>query len=229
MGVGNGSQRARTKTISILLWRSNPGIPGRFSPSDATNSLKPLQSSLSGGLSVPAFDSVEATSATIVGLARHGATTPSSAVRLSASGVSFRWSGDPTSASRQHEFWTALRDCLEKLPDSLRDVFLLRELDGVEGEDVCDVLGISSASLWQRLYRARLGLRQCLPGSVHPRSPSRWRYEAARETTVHALRGNIRSSVGVIGSRPVSHGALRRSACIRFTATPAGGTAPRFC
>ena len=28
--------------------------------------------------------------------------------------------------------------------------------------DICELLGIAPTSLWQRLHRARLGLRQCL-------------------------------------------------------------------
>lgn len=60
------------------------------------------------------------------------------------------------------EFWQAMRDCLGKLPPRVADVFLLREMEERETEEICQSLGISDSNLWVMLHRARMALRQCL-------------------------------------------------------------------
>lgn len=73
-----------------------------------------------------------------------------------------RWKGDPSAPAQREEFRQTLSDCVGKLPPDIRSTFLLREMDQMSGTEVCDVLGISSANLWQRLHRARLMLVRCL-------------------------------------------------------------------
>jgi len=73
-----------------------------------------------------------------------------------------RWGGDPGSLAGQSEFWAVLRSCLEKLPSSLASAFLLRELDHMQTQDICEVLGLTPTNLWARLHRARTLLRACL-------------------------------------------------------------------
>jgi RNA polymerase sigma-70 factor (ECF subfamily) len=69
----------------------------------------------------------------------------------------------PERVLESEEFWEALRECLAALPERLGRVFMLRELDGMETEELLQVLGISSANnLWVMLSRARLRLRACL-------------------------------------------------------------------
>jgi RNA polymerase sigma-70 factor (ECF subfamily) len=41
-------------------------------------------------------------------------------------------------------------------------VFLMRELMGLETEEICKELGITPNNCWVMLYRARMNLRQCL-------------------------------------------------------------------
>ena len=72
------------------------------------------------------------------------------------------WSGDPRREIESREFWEVFGGCLSKLPHGLADAFFLRELDGLESEEVQLLLGITPANLWKRLHRARLLLRQCL-------------------------------------------------------------------
>src|SRR5215472_3360793 len=62
----------------------------------------------------------------------------------------------------RREFWMALTQCLRVLPPGLSDAFLLRELDGLESDIICENLQISPANLWQRLHRSRMLLRECL-------------------------------------------------------------------
>ena len=59
-------------------------------------------------------------------------------------------------------FWKAYHHCFRRLPRPIATVFSLRELDGLEGREVCALLNISQSNLWVMLHRARMALRQCL-------------------------------------------------------------------
>ena len=83
-----------------------------------------------------------------------------------------RWVKDPAAAMHDNDFWRVLQECLSNLPGRLRDAFWLRELDQMDSDEVCEVLGISSPNLWQRLFRARLGMRQCLESNWFGRPPT---------------------------------------------------------
>lgn len=60
------------------------------------------------------------------------------------------------------EFMAHFEVCSDKLPNRIREVFVLREIDGLSTEDICDKVGISRANLWTILHRARAALRKCL-------------------------------------------------------------------
>jgi RNA polymerase sigma-70 factor (ECF subfamily) len=60
------------------------------------------------------------------------------------------------------EFWRAFDNCVSKLPPKVAQVFLLRELDGMDSAAICKEFGVSPNNFWVMLYRARLGLRRCL-------------------------------------------------------------------
>lgn len=72
------------------------------------------------------------------------------------------WAGEPDKLLEDREFREILQRCLHGLPAPMAHAFLLREMDQLESDDVCKVLGISATNLWTRLHRARMGLRQCL-------------------------------------------------------------------
>ena len=59
-------------------------------------------------------------------------------------------------------FWKTYRDCAAKLPKNVATVFNLREVDGIESKEICDMLKISDGNLWVMLHRARMALRRCL-------------------------------------------------------------------
>lgn len=69
---------------------------------------------------------------------------------------------NPAGALEQRQFWQAFTDCLQQLPPRQAQVFGLCELDGLSGEEICKVLGLSASNLWVLMHRARLRLRQCL-------------------------------------------------------------------
>jgi RNA polymerase sigma-70 factor, ECF subfamily len=69
---------------------------------------------------------------------------------------------DPDRALEQKQFFVALEMCLERLPARTARAFLMREHLGLETEEICKELGITSTNCWVMLYRARMTLRQCL-------------------------------------------------------------------
>jgi RNA polymerase sigma-70 factor (ECF subfamily) len=59
-------------------------------------------------------------------------------------------------------FWEAFHDCTRKLPDKVARVFLLREVDELGTDAICENLKITPNNLWVMLHRARMALRRCL-------------------------------------------------------------------
>ena len=72
------------------------------------------------------------------------------------------WKPEPDEVVHRTEFWPVMRDCLSKLPEKIRAVFTMREMDGVPSKEVCAILSISDSNLWVMLHRARMALRECL-------------------------------------------------------------------
>ncbi len=72
------------------------------------------------------------------------------------------WSDEQARHMDREEFWTQFRKCADRLPDTTRQVFYMRELEGVSGPDICKKLGISSQNFWVIMHRARGSLRKCL-------------------------------------------------------------------
>ncbi len=73
---------------------------------------------------------------------------------------------DWTFSPDDHAMNSEIRDILEKaiaeLPETLRTVFVLREIEGYSTEETAQILGISVSAAKVRLHRARLRLRQLL-------------------------------------------------------------------
>lgn len=72
------------------------------------------------------------------------------------------WAPDPHNSLEIAEFWRYLQDCLRGLPETLSRTFVLREMEEMPPEKVCNVLGISATNLRVMMYRARKSLRRCL-------------------------------------------------------------------
>jgi RNA polymerase sigma-70 factor (TIGR02943 family) len=73
-----------------------------------------------------------------------------------------KWYWEPDSALRQKEFFDIFHRCLSKIPDRLAQVFVLREVDGHEGDEICALMGISRTNFGVMLYRARIRLRRLM-------------------------------------------------------------------
>jgi RNA polymerase sigma-70 factor (ECF subfamily) len=70
--------------------------------------------------------------------------------------------GDPESALTQRKFFEVLERCMRELPKNTARVFTMREVTGLECDEICKELGITSSNCWVLLYRARMRLRTCL-------------------------------------------------------------------
>jgi RNA polymerase sigma-70 factor (TIGR02943 family) len=72
------------------------------------------------------------------------------------------WKPEPDEVAHRREFWRTMRDCLAKLPEKVRAVFTMREMDDISSKDICATLSISDSNLWLMLHRVRMALRECL-------------------------------------------------------------------
>lgn len=60
------------------------------------------------------------------------------------------------------EAHAAIREALTQLPDTLREAFILRHVDGLSTKEAAAKLGIAESALKVRLYRARQALQTLL-------------------------------------------------------------------
>lgn len=69
---------------------------------------------------------------------------------------------EPEAALEQQQFMAALQHCLEGLPPRLARIFMLREWQEQETDEICAELGITANNAGVMLFRARMHLRECL-------------------------------------------------------------------
>jgi RNA polymerase sigma-70 factor (ECF subfamily) len=69
---------------------------------------------------------------------------------------------NPDQSLEQKQFFSALEECLARLPAKTAQVFMMREHLGYETGDICKELDVTPTHCWVLLYRARLALRECL-------------------------------------------------------------------
>lgn len=72
------------------------------------------------------------------------------------------WSANPGKSHEVKEFIDHFYRCLSDLPQRSADTFVYREIDGLNTEEICNLLDITAANCWVILYRARMLLRKCL-------------------------------------------------------------------
>ena len=74
----------------------------------------------------------------------------------------FDWCCLPETDFETEEVHAELQQAIVDLPETLRTVFILRELEGLSTVESAEVLGISDSAVKKRLERARLWLRERL-------------------------------------------------------------------
>lgn len=62
---------------------------------------------------------------------------------------------DPLREVARRRFSASLQVAMDRLPASLREVFQLQAIEGLETDEVCRQLGITQGNCWVRLHRAR--------------------------------------------------------------------------
>jgi RNA polymerase sigma-70 factor (ECF subfamily) len=72
------------------------------------------------------------------------------------------WSRDAEEKALDAELGTAIQQATEQLPQGYREVFLLKDVDGLSYEQISEVTGDSIPAIKSRLHRARLALREAI-------------------------------------------------------------------
>lgn len=70
--------------------------------------------------------------------------------------------GNPEAALTQRKFFEVLERCMEGLPKKTARAFMMREVMGLETDEICKELAITASNCWVLLHRARMALRECL-------------------------------------------------------------------
>jgi RNA polymerase sigma-70 factor (ECF subfamily) len=74
---------------------------------------------------------------------------------------------NPEQALLQNDRANLLRQALAKLPESFREILILREFEDMSYKEISEVTGMALGTVMSRLSRARSGLRQSLAGMVN--------------------------------------------------------------
>jgi len=74
------------------------------------------------------------------------------------------WSALPDELALGKELRDVLDAALATLPESLRSVFVLRDIEGLSTAETAAALGLTETNVKVRLHRARLALRERLAG-----------------------------------------------------------------
>jgi RNA polymerase sigma-70 factor, ECF subfamily len=70
------------------------------------------------------------------------------------------WSRRADEKVLDEELGRAIRQGTDSLPEGYREVFLLKDVEGMSYEEISEMMGISVAAVKSRLHRARLALRE---------------------------------------------------------------------
>ena len=70
--------------------------------------------------------------------------------------------GNPEDSMERSQLIAILQRCLDALPKRLGRLFMMREVMEESTETICQEMETSPTNVWTMLYRARMGLRQCL-------------------------------------------------------------------
>jgi RNA polymerase sigma-70 factor (ECF subfamily) len=72
------------------------------------------------------------------------------------------WSRRADDKILDEELGRAIRQATDTLPEGYREVFLLKDVEGMSYEEISEMLGISVPAVKSRLHRARLALREAI-------------------------------------------------------------------
>ena len=78
------------------------------------------------------------------------------------------------------ELRSLLEGAIDTLPDGMREVFVLRDVEGMNTAEVADCLGVSEAVVKTRLSRGRAALRRVLFQQIGATAPEAFRFYRPR-------------------------------------------------
>ncbi|MBI4389724.1 MAG: sigma-70 family RNA polymerase sigma factor [Nitrospinae bacterium] len=73
-----------------------------------------------------------------------------------------QWEANPESLAENKQLAQVMAKCMDGLSDRFRRIFVLKEIDGMESEDICKEFDIQPTNLWVILHRARNQLKKCI-------------------------------------------------------------------
>lgn len=76
--------------------------------------------------------------------------------------VPLSWPVDASHLLESREFWETFDRCLSRLPQPIAMAFTLREIDGLNSNEICEILNVTPNNLWVMLHRGRTRLRNLL-------------------------------------------------------------------
>jgi RNA polymerase sigma-70 factor (ECF subfamily) len=79
-------------------------------------------------------------------------------------GAGIDWSRRPDDQFQSNELQRHIQAAVDALPETSRQVFIIRDVEGLSTEETADVLGLSVPAVKTRLHRARLALRDAISG-----------------------------------------------------------------
>jgi RNA polymerase sigma-70 factor (ECF subfamily) len=83
---------------------------------------------------------------------------------------------NPERQAFSHELRRLLESAIDTLPDGMREVFVLREVEGLSTADVAECLGVSDDVVKTRLSRGRATLRRILLERTGAAAPDAFRF-----------------------------------------------------
>jgi len=89
-------------------------------------------------------------------------------------------SRDPEQQAFAGELRSLLESSIDELPDGLREVFMLREVDGLNTAEAAECLGVSEDVVKTRLSRSRAALRNQLAERAGILAPESFRFPQPR-------------------------------------------------
>ncbi|HQG32729.1 MAG TPA: sigma-70 family RNA polymerase sigma factor [Deltaproteobacteria bacterium] len=77
---------------------------------------------------------------------------------------SYDWSDLPDDVLLSEESKEVLRKSIDALPEAMRTVVIMKDMEGLKNEEIAEALGMSVPAVKSRLHRGRLILRDLLAG-----------------------------------------------------------------
>jgi RNA polymerase sigma-70 factor, ECF subfamily len=77
----------------------------------------------------------------------------------------------PEKLLASHQAVTAMNKAIEALPPTLKDVLIMRDIEGMASEEVCALLKITETNLYVRLHRARERVRRAVETYLEGSAP----------------------------------------------------------